>query len=186
MTLNIIVVLSFIISVGALAISYVIGIIGPLQLFAVLLPYIAIYYFTKNNKVNVIFYNLLVSVAVMIIGFVISFAAGTLTVQELNGFTHLVLISIMSVWFLLIGMRWLLSAVKAIWSGDKERIRDAKIKQVYFLSAACCSELSTLLLLIAQRPKNLMAGGVGHMIMILCMYIFMCIAVRGRLDNLSR
>lgn len=114
MTLNIIVVLSFIISVGALAISYVIGIIGSLQLFAVLLPYIAIYYFTKNNKVNVIFYNLLVSVAVMIIGFVISFAIGTLTVQELNGFTHLVLISIMSVWFLLIGMRWLLSAVKAI------------------------------------------------------------------------
>lgn len=186
MTLNIIVVLSFIISVGALAISYVIGIIGPLQLFAVLLPYIAIYYFTKNNKVNVIFYNLLVSVAVMIIGFVISFAAGTLTVQELNGFTHLVLISIMGIWFLLIGMRWLLLAVKAIWSGDKERIRDVKIKQVYFLSAACCSELSTLLLLIAQRPKNLMAGGVGHMIMILCMYIFMCIAVRGRLDNLSR
>lgn len=186
MTLNIIVVLSFIISVGALAISYVIGIIGPLQLFAVLLPYIAIYYFTKNNKVNVIFYNLLVSVAVMIIGFVILFAAGTLTIQELNGFTHLVLISIMSAWFLLIGMRWLLSAVKAIWSGDKERIRDVKIKQVYFLSAACCSELSTLLLLIAQRPKNLMAGGVGNMIMILCMYIFMCIAVRGRLDNLSR
>ena len=186
MTLNIIVVLSFIISVGALAISYVIGIIGPLQLFAVLLPYIAIYYFTKNNKVNVIFYNLLVSVAVIIIGFVISFAAGTLTVQELNGFTHLVLISIMSAWFLLIGMRWLLSAVKAIWSGDKERIRDVKIKQVYFLSAACCSEFSTLLLLIAQRPKNIMAGGVGNMIMILCMYIFMCIAVRGRLDDLSR
>lgn len=186
MALNIIVVLSFIISVGALAISYVIGIIGPLQLFAVLLPYISIYYFNKNNKANVIFYNLLISIAVMIIGFAISAAAGILTVQDLNGLTHLALTSLISVWFLLVGMKWILSAVKAILSGDKERIRDVKIKQVYFLSVACCSELSTLLLLIAQRPKNLMAGGVGHMIMIVCMYVFMCIAVRGRLDDLSR